>query len=150
MRYLIGREWKLDLICKDIYAHLEWRETNIPLPVLHSQTLKCLKRGVLYVHGRSKDLSPILVCNLGALGPLLDEDEVCAESFVQLHNLCTGYIEANMLVPGQVDRWIILLDANQFSLMKLPINMFKQANREMSNNFNECSQKFFIVNLTWF
>ena len=55
-----------------------------------------------------------------------------------------------MLVPGQVDRWIILADSGQFSLLKLPISIFKQANREMSNNYLENSHKFLVVNMTWF
>ena len=55
-----------------------------------------------------------------------------------------------MLVPGQVDRWIVLGDASQFSLLKLPIGIFKQANREMTNNYLENSHKFLVVNMTWF
>ena len=150
LRFIIAREWKLDSICKEIYSHLEWREINIPLPILNPQTLNCLKAGALYIHGRCKDLTPILVANMGVVGRLFEKDQICAESFVQLHNLLANYITANMLVPGQVDRWIVLGDASQFSLLKLPIGIFKQANREMTNNYLENSHKFLVVNMTWF
>ena len=72
LRFIIAREWKLDSICKEIYSHLEWREINIPLPILNPQTLNCLKAGALYIHGRCKDLTPILVANMGVVGRLFE------------------------------------------------------------------------------
>lgn len=91
----------------------------------------------MYVHGRCKDLSPTIVVNLSKIGEAMDEDDICAESFCNLHNFLVGYIGNNMLVPGQVDRYVVLIDASQFSLMRLPINMFRAAVRELSNNFLE-------------
>lgn len=104
----------------------------------------------MYIHGRCKDLTPLLVCNMAAVGELMDADDICAESFCNMHNFLAGYMEKNMLVPGQVDRWVFVVDASQFSLLRLPVSIFRQAARELSNNFLEFGQKFFIVNLTWF
>lgn len=64
--------------------------------------------------------------------------------------MCAGYITANMLVPGQVEKWVSIADTNQFSIARLPVNMFRQAHGELSNNFVECGQKAFVINLTWF
>lgn len=60
-----------------------------------------------------------------------------------------GYISANMLVPGQVEKWIVILNINHFSINKLPVKMFKASNKELSANFMENTRKTVIVNLTF-
>ena len=79
----------------------------------------------MYIHGRTKDLSPILTVNMGAVGAMMEEDDICAESFCNLHNFLSGYLINNMMVPGQVDRWTIVVDASQFSILQLPVNIFR-------------------------
>lgn len=91
----------------------------------------------MYLHGRCKDLSPIIVANMAVIGRMIEEEDLCAESFCNLHSFITGYMMMNMLVPGQVDRWVIIIDNSQFSLLNMPIGMFRQAARDMSNNFLE-------------
>ena len=81
LRFIIAREWNMENIVKDIYRHLEWRQTNIPMPLLESRTIRLLKRGVLYIHGRAKDLSPILIINFKAIGEAMDDDDIDPDSF---------------------------------------------------------------------
>ena len=70
------------------------------MPILNEQSLRLLKRGVLYIHGRCKDLTPVLICNMAAIGEAMDEDDICAESFSNLHHFMANYMATNMLVPG--------------------------------------------------
>ena len=112
LRFIIAREYRFDDIIKDMRSHLEWRQTNRPMPILNEQSLQLLKRGALYVHGRCKDLGPLLICNMGVVGQMMEEGNMCCESFCNLHNFLAGYMQKNMLVPGQVDRWITIVDAS--------------------------------------
>lgn len=58
---------------KDVIFHLEWRQTNIPRPILQDSTIRLLGSGILYIHGRAMDLAPILILDLINLGDLLDK-----------------------------------------------------------------------------
>ena len=125
LRFIIAREYRLDDIVNDLKSHLEWRQINQPMAVLNEQSLRLLKKGVMYVHGRCKDLTPILVINLAAIGEMMEQDDLCSESYCNLHNFVIGYCEKNMIVPGMVDRWILLIDCSQFGITQFPISMFK-------------------------
>ena len=62
---------------------------------------------------------------MGAVGAMMEEDDICAESFCNLHNFLSSYLINNMMVPGQVDRWTIVVDASQFSILQLPVRIFR-------------------------
>ena len=81
LKYIIAREWNMEAIIKDLYRHLEWRQTNIPLPLIEDKVLKLLRHGVLYVHGRAKDLSPLIVIDMAAMEAALNADEIDPPSF---------------------------------------------------------------------
>lgn len=82
LKFIVAREWNLEVIIDHLYNHLEWRQTNIPLPFITDRTLRMLKKGVMYVHGRAKDMSPILVVNFAAIGEMIDENDIDADSFL--------------------------------------------------------------------
>ena len=76
LKYIICREWNMEAIIRDIYRHLEWRQSNIPLPLIEDKVLKLIRYGVLYIHGRAKDLSPIVVIDMSALERVMNEGEL--------------------------------------------------------------------------
>lgn len=80
---------------------------------------------------------------------MLKEKLICPDSFCSLHNFFAGYIQRNMLVPGQVEKWIVVMNINHFPITKLPVQIFKDAARELSANFMEGTAKQVIVNLTF-
>lgn len=71
LRYLCARQFDLKRVVKEIKINLEFRQSNIPLPILTDKTLNLLNKGMLYIHGRTKDLSPILVLDLCLLTELI-------------------------------------------------------------------------------
>ena len=86
LRFAVGRRFDLDIAVKDTADHLAWRHQNIPLPILNCKALATMNAGVLYIHGRTKDLSPIVVLDIKHLAVLLERGEIDAESFCMLHN----------------------------------------------------------------
>lgn len=71
------------------------------------------------------------------------------DTFCSLHNFMAGYISHNMLVPGQVERWIVILNINHFSINKLPVKMFKASAKELTANYMENTRRTVVVNLTF-
>ncbi len=91
---------------------MQWRQLNIPLPIINHKIINLLKHGVLYIHGRTKDLSPIIMLDIKQLSGLLTRKEIDPPGFCMLHNFIAHYVQNNMLVPGQVEKWIVLMNLN--------------------------------------
>jgi len=151
LRIIAARKsnWDVEKFANELYRHMEWRQCNIPLPILNSQTIKLMKRGALYIHGRAKDLSPIIVLSMPAIAEALKAKEITTMAFCQLHDFVTNYIIQNMLIPGQVDKFMIIIDTSKFGVYQLPVSTFREANSLLSGNFHGYGQKDFMVNLTW-
>lgn len=64
LRFILCRNFDMPRIVNEIKNHLEWRQTNIPLPRLTDATLNLLNKGILYIHGRCKDFTPIIVIDM--------------------------------------------------------------------------------------
>ena len=95
---------------ENIKYHLEWRQSNIPGPVLSDGVLYLLNKGLMYIHGRCMDQSPIVILNLKKLSDHLKLKKINPHLFCQLHHFIANYIKLNMLVPGQVEKWITITD----------------------------------------
>ena len=72
MRMIAAAYYDVEAAMGYIRYHLEWRQTNIPLPILTDRSVYLLNQGFLYVHGRAKDMSPILIFDIIKLQHLLD------------------------------------------------------------------------------
>ena len=94
------------------------------------------------------DGSPLIFLDLIKLKYMLDEKIIDPDSFASLHNFIAGYISRNMLVPGQVEKWIVIMNINHFGITRLPIKMFKAASKELTANWMENTRRTVIVNLT--
>jgi hypothetical protein len=71
LRYCIARKLNVNNILPDLLVHLEWRQTNIPRPILQDSSIPIIESGIFYLHGRQMDYTPIVVLNLGRLNELL-------------------------------------------------------------------------------
>jgi hypothetical protein len=80
--------------------------------MLTDETLKLLNSGILYLHGRTMDMSPILVLDFIKLAELLNKKLINDGNFCALHNFFASYIINNMTLPGQVEKWVIITNIN--------------------------------------
>ena len=76
LKFCVARFWDFDKIIPDIIYHLEWRQTNIPIPYLTDRTLTVLNKGILYIHGRCMDYSPIILLDFYRLSEMLRNNEI--------------------------------------------------------------------------
>jgi len=71
IRFCVCRQFKLDNIIPDLLYHLEWRQTNVPIPQMTDPVLKLVGSGLFYIHGRTKDMQPILAMDVGMMRELI-------------------------------------------------------------------------------
>jgi hypothetical protein len=79
---------------------------------LNEKALNVLRNGIMYIHGRTKDLHPIIVLDIKNLGALIEQDKIDVEAFGMMHNFLQNYIALNMHVPGQIEKNLIILNLN--------------------------------------
>ena len=75
LRYLAAREFDVKRVIKELVPNLEWRQTNSPTPRLTDRCLNLLNKGHMYIHGRTKDMSPIVILDFLRLTEMLENDE---------------------------------------------------------------------------
>ena len=55
LRILHARGFDMKLVIENMKYHLEWRQTNVPRPVLSDKVLNLINSGMMYIHGRCMD-----------------------------------------------------------------------------------------------
>ena len=112
LRYLAAREFNIQRVIKELVPFLEWRQTNIPVPKLDARCLNIINKGHLYIHGRTRDMSPIMILDFKRMAEMLEKEESDNKVFCQMHNFMSNYLTFNMLVTGQVERWVLYVNIN--------------------------------------
>lgn len=112
LRFCYAFKMKVPDIISNMYYHLEWRKTYVPRPRMQEEMHQLLQSGILYMHGRCIDHTPIMVLDLSKLSVLLKTNQINNYKFCALNNFFARYIMANMLVPGQVEKYITITNLN--------------------------------------
>lgn len=120
------------------------------MPILTDKTIKLLRTGLLYIHGRAKDFSPIMVLDVSMIASLFASRSIDEDSFCQLHNFVANYCKNNMMVAGQSDQWMSIVNIANLPLSGFPVSMFKACVQELQMNYAELNKKAFVVNASWF
>ena len=82
------------------------------MPMLTNKIIEILKSGIIYIHGRCKDFQPIVILDFIKLEDLLTRKVITNFNFCSAHNFLATYIENNMLLPGQVEKWSTITNIN--------------------------------------
>lgn len=98
LKYIVAYKFNMPNIIKNLVYHLEWRQTCIPRPILTDQTVKCMNKGLLYIHGRAMDNTPILIMDFVKLEEMIDNKEITPEIFCNLFAFNSTYLQQNMQV----------------------------------------------------
>lgn len=69
------------------------------------------------MHGRDSRFRPIIVMNLYRI----DLKKINENAMIRGVTFFLEVIVRNMLIPGQVENWVILLDFNNMGLFSFPI-----------------------------
>ena len=131
LKFLVSRTFDFKKVIPDMKYHLEWRQTNIPRVRLNDRLVNILNKGLMYIHGRSKDYSPIVITSYRNLGEMLSKKEIVPTDYCMLANFVTTYVTQNMMIPGQVEKVMSITDLNNFSLKDMPVGMFKDCAKEL-------------------
>ena len=142
-RYLQAAYWNFKTAYHLIVHNCNFIDSNFPIE--HNNVKKLLNTGVIYILSRSKvGHHPILVINCTIL-----VEKIELEDFALVATFIFDWMIKNMLVPGRIETWIIILDLEDVSLTDVPMDKLKYFMNAVMRNFPTRMHRLVCVNTSW-
>ena len=126
--------------------YINWWETTFPMVITpKDKSCELLNNGFLYIYGRDHQFRPIMVCQ-----PYILQKKLDYFSNSDVVNVCLfvcQFAVNNLLIPGQIENWIMFFNLNGTSLLSLP-EPIKQLVQELSDNFNFRLYKCYVLGMS--
>lgn len=141
LKFLIAFSCHVDKSVKGIQEYIEWRKATIPIQ-LTPVILDYLNSGLLYTHGRDHKFRPIIYLNCYMIDPAkMDIDQLLLTIAYFLE-----YVIDKLMLPGQIERWVVVEDMKGMSLTSIPFGTLKKILNFLQNNFRSRLYKLYIMN----
>nr|PVC53807.1 hypothetical protein MACL_00003461 [Theileria orientalis] len=138
LRYLISNAYNYANVLNDMYNHLKWRKSTLPIRRVDVESE--LARGFVYIHGRDKCMRPIIIIRCNSMQAC--EHESILKTIYFVLELC---IE-KLLIPGQIEQWKVIIDLDGTNLFNIPGSLLKQIAKSLSVNYRARLSKLYIIN----
>ena len=126
--------------------YINWFETTFPMIITpRDKSWELLNNGFLYIYGRDHQFRPIMVCQ-----PYILQQKLDYFSNSDIVNVCLfvcQFAVNNLLIPGQIENWIMFFNLKGTSLLSLP-EPIKQLVQELSDNFNFRLYKCYVLGMS--
>jgi hypothetical protein len=137
LAYIYSVECKLDKAYERMINYFKWYKSFFPLNIQPGDNcVKVLNSGFLYIFGRDHQFRPLIICQPYILQDCLnkysDSDIMNASIFI------CQYMANYMLIPGQIENWIMIVNMDGTSVLSLPDSV-----KKLINNMSE----YFIARL---
>ncbi|CAD8176178.1 unnamed protein product [Paramecium octaurelia] len=142
LRFLQANNFKKDQTIQTMQQYEEWVKT---LPISFDQQVEqFLKAGIIYIQGRDHSYRPIIVLNAYKV----NFNEMSLEQYLKGLTYFLQVVVNDMMVPGRVENWVILIDLDYKGMIGLQINALKQVMSYLQNNYRSRLYRMFIFNTT--
>ena len=126
--------------------YINWFETSFPMIIApKDKSWELLNNGFLYIYGRDHQFRPIMVCQ-----PYILQEKLDYFSNSDIVNVCLfvcQFAVNNLLIPGQIENWIMFFNLKGTSLLSLP-EPIKKLVQELSDNFNFRLYKCYVLGMS--
>ena len=85
----------------------------------------------MYFHGRDHRFRPLLIINIQKL----NFKEYSADSYCYLLCFLLEFAIQKLMIPGQIENWIVITDLNNQGLTNLPLAELKRIIKTLQDNF---------------
>jgi len=125
---------------KMLQQYMEWLNT-LPVPVT-DDIQNLMEQGTMYVIGRDYKFHPVIVISQRKLiDSGADIDLILRMTFVVMN-----WVIENMLVPGKVETWSMIMDSTEVSTRQMEMSKLKKLTKEVSVNYACRVEKSYQVN----
>jgi hypothetical protein len=105
-----------------LIENIKWRASKLP-PIISSKVVELLNCGFIYIHGRDINFRPIKVINV--IHYLNLKEKYIFEDWMNCIIYFMEYSINNLLIPGQIENWDIIMDVTGINLIFLPSDLKK-------------------------
>ena len=127
--------------------YINWFENTFPMIITpRDKSWELLNNGFLYIYGRDHQFRPIMVCQ-----PYILQNKMDYFSNSDVVNVCLfvcQFAVNNLLIPGQIENWIMFFNLKGTSLLSLP-EPIKKLVQELSDNFNFRLYKCYVLGMSF-
>ena len=139
MRLLQASEYDIKKAYSTINENIQWLN-SIP-KTINIKIITLLNSGFMYVHGRDHHFRPIIIVSIKIIKKLLSEDysfDDINQSIIYLMN----YIIKYLLIPGQIENWIVFVDFDEFGISD--ISEFTNVLSTLSKHRGRVFKNYFV------
>ena len=132
---------------KQLVNYLNFCKKTFPLIITpKSKVRDILNKGFVYVYGRDNRFRPIVICECKIFQK--HYKEFAMEEILQSVYFLCQFIVNNMIIPGQFESWIFLLNLKGVSILNMP-EPIKKMIPALSNFFIARLYKNYLFGLNW-
>ena len=139
MRLLQASEKKKKKTYTTIKENIEWLNT-IPKDI-NDKIIHLLNSGFLYVHGRDRHFRPIIIVSVKMVKVIISQNYTF-DDISQAIIYLTNYVIKYLLIPGQIENWIVIVDFDDVGLSD--IGEFKKILSTLSKQRGRVFKDFFV------
>ena len=147
LRFVYATECNIKKSYERLVKYLDWHKKMFPMVIQPGDKLcQLLNLGFLYIYGRDHQFRPILVCQ-----PHIVQKNMklyTTEEIISASAFLFKYIVNNMLIPGQIENWVMILSFEGTSPLNLP-DAVKKLIKTLSENFLSRLYKCFIFGMSF-
>ncbi|CAG9311888.1 unnamed protein product [Blepharisma stoltei] len=140
LRFLYGQGWDLKKAEEAIQAHLDWKSQWPNYMNVYPLVQNILNSGGVYIHGRDIYYRPLIVLKLSKLA------EYTYQEFIACAYFLLEFVIDSMLLPGQIENWVMLLDFEGFN--EVNQNHVRKLATELYTHYQCRLAKAYVVNPT--
>ena len=148
LRFLYADDCELDKVFKRITKYIEWSNKTFPLVIQpKSKYIEILNKGFVYVYGRDGRFRPILIFRLVEF---VKYEKVYSVQEVIYAGMFLGqFIINNLLLPGHIERWVLIINLRKTTLLSLPEHI-KKLLPIMNEGFISRLHKTYVIGMNFF
>lgn len=147
LRFMYAEECDLDLVFKRFVKYIEWSNKTYPIVMTPKSKLKeILNKGFVYVHGRDCRFRPILVFRLQEF--VKNEKIYSVEEVIECGCFLGQFVLNNMMIPGKIERWNLIINLRGVTLLALPDHI-KKLLPVMNEAFISRLHKNYVIGMTF-
>ena len=147
LRFIYADECDYQVVFKRLVKYLEWSNKTFPIVISpKSKLIEILNKGFVYVYGRDCRFRPILVFRLQEF--VKYEKIYSVEEVIECGCFLGQFVLNNMMIPGKIERWNLLINLRGATLLSLPDHI-KKLLPIMNEGFISRLHKNYVIGMTF-
>ena len=148
LRFIFADECDLEVSFKRLVKYVEWSNKTFPIIMKpNSKLVEILNKGFFYLYGRDCRFRPILVFRAKEF--VKNEKTYSVQEIIEAGCFLGQFALNNMMIPGKIERWNLVINLKDVTLLALPENI-KKLLPIMNEGFISRLHKNYVIGMTFF